>query len=69
MLLSIQLRYARLRYLVQCMFARLMGKRYVVLATPNDFKWHLMRKHNQRRERGNVQRYTGRRSGRYNATH
>ena len=68
MLLSLQLRYARLRWLAQCLWARLMRRQYVVLATPNDFKWHLMRKHNQRRERGNVQRYLRRRSGSYNAT-
>lgn len=68
MLFALKLRYARLRYLMQCMWATITRKPYIVLATPNDFKWHLMRKHNQRRERGNVQRYLGRRSGSYNAT-
>jgi hypothetical protein len=68
MLFALKLRYARLRYLVLNMWAALMGRSYVVYSTPNDFKWWLMRKHNQRRERGNVQRYLGRRSGAYNAT-
>ena len=68
MLLSIQLRIARLRYLLDTLWARITGRQYIVYSTPSDFRRLLMLKHNQRRERGNVQLYCGRRSGRYNAT-
>jgi hypothetical protein len=67
-LFSLKLRYARLRYLVSVIFARLMGRQYIVYSTPSDFKWLLMRKHNQRRERGNVARFLRQRRGSYNAT-
>jgi hypothetical protein len=68
MLLNMQLRIARLGYLLSVLWARLMGRSYIVYSTPSEFRRLLLRKHNQRRERGNVQRYLGRRSGRYNAT-
>lgn len=68
MLFALTLRYARLRYLVSLIWARLMGRQYIVYSTPSDFKRLLMLKHNQRRERGNVQLYCGRRRGAYNAT-
>jgi hypothetical protein len=41
---------------------------FVVGATPRGFRRSVLRSHNQRRERGNVQRYLGKRRGRYNAT-
>jgi hypothetical protein len=68
MLFSLKLRYARLRFLLSTFYAWLTNKPYIVYSTPSDFRRLLMLKHNQRRERGNVQLFCGRRSGRYNAT-
>ena len=68
MLFALKLRYARLRFVLSTIWARLTGRQYIVYSTPSDFKRLLMRKHNQRRERGNVALYCGRRRGRYNAT-
>lgn len=68
MFLSLDLRYARIRYLLDNLWARLTGRAYIVYSTPSDFRRLLLRKGNQRRERGNVARYLGRRSGRYNVT-
>jgi hypothetical protein len=41
---------------------------YVVGPTCRSFKRAVLRSHNQRRERGNVQRHLGKRRGRYHAT-
>jgi hypothetical protein len=41
---------------------------YVVGPTCRSFKRAVLRTHNQRRERGNVQRYLGKRRGRFHAT-
>jgi hypothetical protein len=65
MLLTLKLTLRRAWYLLRTKLGR---KSYVVYSTPKDFRRLLLRKHNQRRERGNVALYLGKRRGRYNAT-
>ena len=68
MLFSLKLRIARLRFLLDNFIAFITRRPYIVYSTPADFKRLLMRKHNQRRERGNVARFLRQRRGVYNPT-
>jgi hypothetical protein len=62
---TLMLYLRRAAYLVR---TRLFPAPYVVGTTSPSFRRAVLRRHNQRRERGNVQRYLGKRRGRYHAT-
>jgi hypothetical protein len=63
-MLGLKLALRRGLYLLRSLFPRT----YTVGASPAGWRRSVLRRHNQRRERGNVALYTGRRRGRYNAT-
>lgn len=65
MLLTLKLALRRALYLLRQRFDR---KGYVVAPTPPSFKRAVIRKYNQRRERGNVALALGKRRGRFHAT-
>jgi hypothetical protein len=62
---TIILAFRRAAYLLR---NRFFPAPYVVGPTCRSFKRAVLRSHNQRRERGNVQRYLGKRRGRFHAT-
>lgn len=62
---SIILLLRRVLYLLR---TKLDRRGCVVAPTSPSFRRAVLRKYNQRRERGNVARYLGKRRGRFNAT-
>jgi hypothetical protein len=63
MLLTLKLALRRLVWLVKSRFTK-----YAPADSPKGLRRTMLRRHNQRRERGNVALYLGKRRGRYNAT-
>jgi hypothetical protein len=63
-MLTITLWFRRILWLICSRFTR-----YTVAPTSPTFKRSVMRRHNQRRERGNVALYLDKRRGRFHATH